>query len=199
MALGAYYHVVLLSCAPAVRYTSADTDSRQQHTAEGACAPRAPAAHRSHAIFIAADCDDSSSISGSGSGTGNSYSSPQFRNRSGSERPGDRGYRQPGQEWCSRQPESTAEQIAAEQPVQQPEEYTAELTAIQSQITALETQFEALSVPQTPQTPEQSMRQQTAPRSPMAVLWDRGHQLLSELMSVSPTAIQTGGVRLEQQ
>ena len=191
-------------CAPAVRYTSADTDSRRQYTAEGACAPRAPAAHRSHAIFIAADCNDSGSGSGSGSGTGNSYSSPQFRNRSGSERPGDRGYRQPGQEWCSRQPESTAEQIAAklatmsvtqtpEQPVQQPEEYTAELTAIQSQITALETQFEALSVPQTPQTPEQSMRQQTAPRSPMAVLWDRGHQLLSELMSVSPTAIQTGG------
>ena len=51
-----------------------------------------------------------------------------------------------------------------EQPVQQPEEYTAELTAIQSQITALETQFEALLVPQTSQTPEQSMRQQTAPR-----------------------------------
>ena len=64
---------------------------------------------------------------------------------------------------------------------------------MQAEVTALETQFEALSVPQTPQTPEQSMRQQTAPRSPMAVLWDRGHQLLSELMPVSPINIKTGG------
>ena len=44
-----------IGCAPAVRYTSADTDSRQQYTAEGACAPSAPAAHRPHA-----DCDETS-------------------------------------------------------------------------------------------------------------------------------------------
>ena len=41
---------------------------------------------------------------------------------------------------------------------------------MQAEVTALETQFGTMSVPPTPQTPEQSMRQQTAPRSPMAVL-----------------------------
>ena len=99
---------------------------------------------------------------------------------------GVRGYRvQPGQHWTSQQPESDAEQI------------TAELAAKQGEVTALESQFDILSVDQsTLHSPAQSVTQRViglearlavacrSPMTPTVVRWQGW--LTGKLEELSP-------------